>query len=313
MPDHEEAAVPSVPPAPSRPRPPAASGGTVTVVTGPAGVDTAPVVVHLARHLDDGLAIRVTDPFANPDRPASVRRPLADGPALYVLPSIVFACPDANLGVVGGSRTGIQRDIEAVEQRGATVRHRLHVDSFNGERADRIQRLYFDGLGEVGDLAVHARDSVLRMGDHVFVEAADGQTVDRALDLAGAGSWLPYVRRVDRWVCVDVAAVLDAASTTGPDVDRHTAVRRAIHDEVIIRNGGPVVGTYDAPRVALINIDAYMPELAGVDNQRLNDEESVPDRVVDVLNSFTKYVYTAFGVTVDLLTTGRGTVIDLAG
>lgn len=256
-------------------------GGTLTVVTGPSGVDIGPVVAELGRGLRDGLAVRTVDSdrvdiVANtlhtspipayvpahlhaPDDGSghSFRNGIIPGRVLLrVLPS-AWQDPDTNLGVAwsGEVTVALTGDLNRLDWLGMHPGHRVTVQHRGSYRVGSA----IPEPIEVGDLATHARDSVLRAGGQVLIEAGDGQTFLDALRIIGIAPWASYIEHLELWAVVDVSGLghhggFDPAMLTG------------LVGAEIQRNGGvPATGQVSL-QVALTGAHVLLPGLTGLRN-----------------------------------------------
>lgn len=231
-------------------------GATVTVVTGPAGVDIGPVAAHLGRDLSDGLAIRTVD-SNRAEQPHSSPNPYRTDPAGTELPDTVrlttlpsaWQHPDTNLGVAwtGYPDTGLVHDIAELDALGLHPGHRVTVQHRSNYRSGAP----IPEPVEVGDLAAHARDSVLRApgGGHVLIEAGDGQTFLDAFHTVGLPPWSAHIDALDLWLVVDA----------GQPFDELVAAVNAL----LAVNGGATVTIDAALHLAVTGIHAVVPGLVG--------------------------------------------------
>lgn len=195
---------------------------TVTVVTGPLGVDIGPAAAWLARSLGDGLAVRTVQPGTLrrrtspvPPNMRSLRNLTVDTVDLHAVPS-AWQNPDTNLGVAVGTigrsvagyvdtLDGIRDDLLNFERLGLNPAYRLTVQGVSP--AHHI----WPGV-EYGDLATIARDSVLRASAggsrHVLIEAGDGQTFLDAVNTVGLQPWA-CIDHLDLQFVVDAGAGAD--------------------------------------------------------------------------------------------------------
>lgn len=292
----------------------------LTVITGPEGVDIGPVAAHLGRGLDDGFAIRVVRsgaddiPHTSPDphhggittggRVGAVR--------LSVLPS-AWQDPQTNLGVVwtGDPDLGLTRDLRTLDALGLNPAHRITVQ-LGGRAHTQPWRVSIPGPVEVGNVGVQARDSVLRAGGRVQVEAGDGQTFMQALTTVGIPPWASWIGHLDRWIVLD-AALSSEGLTRNPEF-LATMLPGAIQHVIEQLDGSS--GTYggfnpagpDGPtlRVALLNGQLLVPDLAGHDYSIATDAGDAPPMdtglaLADLLDT----VVERTGVEIHLIGTGR--------
>ena len=324
-------------------------GGALAVITGPAGVDIGPAAAYLGRDLGDGLAVRtvVSHALGNlatyhplhgspiPDYvPAHLHaldehgEPVHTGIApgrieLYNLPS-AWQHPDTNLGVAYSGLAGyhLTVDLDRLDQLGMHPAHRVTV-----QRRDTDPTIFKPDLGnipepvELGDLAAHARDSVLRAGGRVLIEAGDGQTFADALHIVGIPPWASYIRQLDLYVVVDAAAVLSgspiAAPAAGGIDPAHTAALVAAVGQEVRRNGGPVVD--EAPLsmpTVIMGLDRLIPGLRGIYGRIDDDTPTIDMADRETLGSLLDVIDAQYGTWALLLGTGidargRHTFIDL--
>jgi hypothetical protein len=219
------------------------ASGTVTIVTGPVGVDVGAVAARLGQGLGDGLAIRTiadgpsdrlhTSPnphYAShiPGQADSGGYPGGPTVELAVLPS-AWQNPDTNLGVAWvGPPSGLYGDLQELDRLGLHPGHRITVQYSGGGNVNHGHRI--PAPVEVGDLAVQARDSVLRTGGRVLVEAGDGQTAQDALHTVGLPPWSAHIGRLDIWIVLDASRYPSDQARTNLIADAATEV---------LRNGGP--------------------------------------------------------------------------
>lgn len=256
---------------------------TVTVITGPPGVDIGPAVAHIGRNLGDGLAVRtvrsepeLANGLAFSRRgshdhtgpvPGYFGGTLAEGYREHGLPLWnVPSCwqnPDTNLGVAytGAVTRDLAFDCHTLEEIGCDVKHRLTVQY---RAVTRAGALSVPPPIEVGDLGTAARDSVLRGADggsrHVLVEAGDGQTFIDAMQAVGLAPNSPHIERLDRWLVVNAPL---------PDTDG----RKFVHDigqELIVNGGGrhAADGTPQPARgvqLAVLGLHRLFPQVTGLD------------------------------------------------
>lgn len=285
----------------------------LTVITGPEGVDIGPVAAHLGRGLDDGFAIRVvrSGRYGLIDRPHTspdpYHRHTLNFVRLSVLPS-AWQNPDTNLGVVFDPAPcrDLKDDIEILNILGLNPAHRLTIQSTAGSVA------WVTAPVEVGNVGVQARDSVLRAGGRVQVEAGDGQTFMQALTTVGIPPWASWIGHLDRWIVLD-AALSSEGLTRNPEF-LATMLPGAIQHVIEQLDGSS--GTYggfnpagpDGPtlRVALLNGQLLVPDLAGHDYNIATDGGVAPPMhaglaLADLLDA----VADRTGVEVHLIGTGR--------
>lgn len=328
----------------------------LTVVTGPAGVDIGPVAAHLGRDLGDGLTVRTvvsgpgrtiaqhTSPI--PDYVPAELSALAPGSMggqyqqvtgvlpgrvlLFHLPS-AWQNPDTNLGVAysGPVMHQIALDFDRLHHLGVHPGHRVTVqrrpgpgDWINGSGDALVPRPV-----QFGDLAEHARDSVWRGAEgsnrHVLVEAGEGQTFLDALHTVGIPPWTPHVERVELWTVLDARTDWPTSREAGT-VELATARFTARIGAEVFRNGGmtgigPTTGMRGMTmRVAVLNVDALIPGLAGrttADVADLTPGADVGDQVVGQLADLLVTISNNAGsnITPVLFTTGTdpGSIIDL--
>lgn len=295
------------------------AAGTVSVIVSAFGADTQPAAVHLADEVDDGLAIRVIghDPemFLNND-PGRTRRHLPTA----------AANDSANLAIVGPwSQRWLAVDIAHAEEHGIDVKHRLTLAPREHRHGGSVDHISSQGLGEIGDVAVQARDAVLRAGGHVQIEADDptsgapggGMTAVRALVAAGIPPWASYVQDLTIWfvVSADVPALDDLWLAK---------IKRAVR----VNGGPPPLPGNVAMMIALTGIEEHWPALAGLDHghferrvQETRDRQTgAPDLVAvraggilaadKALSALMGRISDMVGVPVTLVTTGPTTAID---
>lgn len=205
----------------------------LTVITGPAGVDLGAAVAYIGRDVADGMAVRVVDTtrdsvaHTSPDPFHRRRDPAVDHPGnrwitgrvrLRYLPS-AWQDPQTNLAVVFTSRARpLANDIYTMASLGLNPSHRLTVQA-----PHLLKRGFEYPLPvEPGDVGVQARDSVLRTGGHVVVEAGDGMTHIEALAALRLPPWASWIGALDLWT------VLEA-----------TSVERAVEDLATLGVGAP--------------------------------------------------------------------------
>jgi hypothetical protein len=289
----------------------------LTVITGPVGVDIGPVAAHLGRDLDDGLAIRVvtpaTQPHTSPDPFHSPIGHARTGPGprgcgavrLDCLPS-AWQDPQTNLGVVypGYPDLNLHEGLHTLDALGLNPAHRLTVQHGTG----REHPVSIPHPVEVGNLGVIARDSVLRAGGRVQVEAGDGQTFLSALATVGIPPWAEWIGHLDRWIVLDVAAIPG---------DRHadqllTRTIQAIRDTVNALDGSSGAYTWGghAPgptlRVALFNGQMIVAGTAGHEyNAATGDGDEISERAATLVVKVLDAVADATGVEVHLFGTGH--------
>lgn len=274
---------------------------TLTVVTGQPGADLGPVAAYLGRNLRDGLAIRVVDSDARSETKHTSPDPTRPGEAvaLSVLPS-AWQNPDTNLGVVytGWVDSGLRDDLEALDRLGLNPAHRLTVQHHGVPRGETGGPTVWVPMPvEIGNLAEHARDSVLRgsaeSSRSVLIEAGDGLNILQALSALGLAPWGPHIEHLDFWM------VFDADRTADPVAE----ARR-----LVTLNGGPIPHM----NLAIVNAQEYIPRLAGIDTNGFHDmPDDLGDQVDGALNALTIDIMKKSGVEVLLLGTGGTTILDL--
>lgn len=234
----------------------------LTIVTGADGVDIGPAVAKLAEGVDDGLAVRIVDstryhiPHTSPDpyhrridshldRATGVRveRQIDCQVRLRVLPS-AWQDPQTNLGVVfTHAALPIGDDLHTMASLGLDPSHRLTVQ---GKLHTLSPGHTYPPPVEPGNVGVLARDSVLRAGGRVVVEAGCGMPFLEALAALNLAPWAPWIGHLDLWVVVDAVAAL-AALAPGERLDLPAVVREAVD-----RAGGPAAaGDTTTVRVAV--------------------------------------------------------------
>lgn len=286
---------------------------TVTVVTGPTGVDIGPVAAWLGRDLGDGLAIRtVVSPAIgisrvgahehdspSPPGTAYLRtgQPMPRVP-LWNLPS-AWQNPDTNLGVAyTGAVTGdLAHDIETLRGIGWDPSHRLVVSRHGGQdNATGDHRVPHPV--EIGDLAEAARDSVLRAADggsrHVLIEAGDGQTIIDAFRAVGLAQFDPSIKVLRLWLVVNAEAwgsVEPEHNPPGGPVARiladaviGAARELAVANDIASLVPGPPGGARVTASLAVLNGHLLLPQLAGVDTHTFLNTSQVPTTDADAFN-----------------------------
>lgn len=221
------------------------ASGTVTIVTGPIGVDVGPVAARLGQGLRDGLAIRTIAaggstqassplPYDAIHTPTG-RRVQPNRVLLYTLPS-AWQNPDTNLGIayeVQNSPLLGNVDLPRLDLLGLHPGHRVTVQS------PTRSTIHVPPPVEVGNLAEAARDSVLRTGGRVLIQAGDGQTAQDALQIVGLPPWSAHIRRLDIWIVLDAQLALDR--TAGLNEAAAHARGHLLNTAAaeVRRNGGP--------------------------------------------------------------------------
>lgn len=243
----------------------------LTVITGPPGADVGPVTAIVGAGLDDGFAIRVLDSATRNTMDTRHRSPnphhrrSADGGTTSVMLDALPAAwqdPLTNLGVVwtGAPDVGLRRDIEDLEALGLNPSHRVTVQWKTPYPSVISSAAVVPPPVEVGDVGTQARDSVLRSGGQVLVEAGDGMTSMQALTALNLPPWATWVHQLDLWVVLDVrhAADLDEAARQA---------ETAVHQWT----GGAPRGAHRADgggrerlRIAVYGLPELLPELTGV-------------------------------------------------
>ena len=283
----------------------------LTIITGPVGVDIGPVAALLGRQLADGLAIRVVHsdvkeltPHTSPDpfhRITGDATHHAGAVRLEVLPS-AWQDPDTNLGVcyTGHADEGLTEDLHTMDALGLNPAHRVTVQ----HRPAGVSPMSILDPVDIGNLGVIARDSVLRTGGRVQIEAGDGQTFLSALSVVGIPPWADWIGHLDRWIVLDANTHNDTAGTL-------IAIRDAVND----LDGSS--GTYSNPhplaeqgrdtlRIALFNGQVLIPGLAGCDYNVATDKgDTLPGDIVDQFVALLDRIASATGVEAHLIGTGR--------
>lgn len=287
----------------------------LTVITGPEGVDIGPVAAHLGRHLDDGLAIRVinysamshTSPDPYHGQTGSTRfdeRPLTVGAVrLRVLPS-AWQDPQTNLGVVydGPANEDLTEDLHTMDALGLNPAHRVTVQ----HRPDGVSPMSILDPVEVGNLGIIARDSVLRAGGRVQIEAGDGRTLLSALATVGIPPWAEWIDHLDRWIVLD-GMDMTFANTALKGVDALTASVRHAVDQLDGSSGAyGMQGDTQTLRVALLNAQMLIPGIAAHDyNARTDEGDTLTDEDGETLAQMLDRVTDTTGVEIHLIGTGR--------
>ena len=219
----------------------------LTVITGATGVDIGPAVAQLAKGVDDGMAIRIVD--STRERVAHTSPdPYHGGTAfstvrLRYLPS-AWQDPQTNLGVVfTAAALPLGDDLHTLSALGLDPSHRLTVQA----RRHALTRGFSYPLPiEPGDVGAQARDSVLRAGGRVVVEAGAGMTFLDALTALNLPPWAPWIGHLDLWTVIDASAALQALAP-GEHLDLPAVAREAVD-----RAGGPATaGDTTTVRVAV--------------------------------------------------------------
>jgi len=287
---------------------------TVSVVTGPPGVDVGPFVAWHGRDIGDGLAIRTVvsgaqphvhtspDPYSRPHGAAEM--------ALVVLPS-AWRDPQTNLGIAYTAQPDLlPGDLLQLTRIGLDPGHRLTVQTGTRGSTFRWGNLIPEPVS-VGNLAEAARDSVLRGSPsgfrHVLIEAGDGQSLLDALHTVGIPPWSPHLDVLDLWIVLDAQAVLDGPSV--PDVPLEWARERLVaHAGTVTFDNG--VGRNDRGRqhvirpvvhIAVRNMQALVPGLAA---QSLAEFETADDEIVDQVDTIVLAIEERTGLPVGAIGTG---------
>lgn len=296
----------------------------LTVVTGPAAddnvtedgyADVGPVAALLAAPtgqsdgIDDGLTVRVIGPeTGRPHRSPDPFHGPGTAVMLHALPA-AWQDPQTNLGVDVGPLTSmphllLRNDLVTLDALGLNPGHRLTVAGELRQPPEPVER---------GDLGVIARDSVLRAGGHVLVEAGDGITVMAALAALNLPPWADWIDQLDLWVAVNLATL---PLTSGPATDPRdvaAAVAAVVHPLL----GGaprwaPGAATYPTTRVsaqvALYGLTEFFPDLAGLGGHYLDDTAFGKVGVTDTdrLEQLDRKLIGLCGANVGLIHTGTG-------
>jgi hypothetical protein len=273
---------------------------TLTVVTGPPGADIGPFTAWLGRDLADGLAIRTVDTAHGAQRvgyglhtspPGVPVRDRSTGDqiralALSAVPS-AHQDPQTNLGVAfsGQIDRRLAHDLEGLDAFWLAPHHRLTVQPGRAVRGISPTAELVPPPVEVGDLAVQARDAVLRGSPdgsrHVLIEAGEGQTLLDALHTVGLSPWAPYVEHLDLWVMVDAARPCGPSGRIDPadaDPGRLADLLGEWAGYWVAANGGGLARQGYAPAMwlAVRNIQAVLPDLSGVTDAEFSDTDGEP-------------------------------------
>jgi hypothetical protein len=301
---------------------------TVSVVTGPPGVDVGPFVAWHGRDIGDGLAIRTVVSGARPCIHAS---PLGFAPGhlvaapdappalgLVALPS-AWQDPQTNLGIAYTAQPELlPADLLAMTRYGLDPGHRLTVQTGTRGSTFRWGNL-IPAPVSVGNLAEAARDSVLRGSPsgsrHVLIEAGDGQTFLNALHTVGIPPWSPHIDVLDLWIVIDAARPYDPADPHARmpfmHVDKQAAwsieqfvahAGTVTFDNSVSRNGGDTGGALQpVVHIAVRNMQALVP---GLDAQSLAEFEAAADEIVDQVETIVLAIENLTGLPVGAIGTG---------
>lgn len=308
------------------------TAATVTVVTGPTGHDIGPFTAWKAAtdRIGDGLAVRVHparnvwEPSApthlSPTPPGSCWQAPAVGAGsgepvtqmpLHCLPS-AWQDPQTNLGVAfaGAVDTGFNTDLFVLDRLGLAPHHRVTVQLGRPGRDGDGREMVPEPV-ELGNLAVQARDAVLRSSPasgsrYVLVEAGDGQTFLDALATLGLPPWDPAIDRLVLWLVLDVMHMVGTTFTAAEDRIRFTAEHAAA--EAARQGGGRMAGAlHAAMRIALVNVQAIVPGMAGLGEHETRVAEHLggaPEQVVAQLGQALDTIEARTGVAVGAIHTG---------
>ncbi len=308
----------------------------LTLVTGPAGpspgggpyADVGPVCAILGATLDDGLAVRVvqSDPglvsaHRSPDPhhrhtldPDAGCQGVADDNChtsaviLEVLPS-AWQNPDTNLAAVytGTPDLGVTQDLHTLDALGLNPAHRLTVQHGGRHRPLGGGRPFPTSIPEpveVGNVGEIARDSVLRAGGHVLVEAGDGITALTALALLNLPPWAEWIGQLHLWVTADVSHWQPGADPR----DIAAGVAQTVHSLI---GGAPAWRQRGdrskvAVQVALYGLTAALPSLRDLGGTYDTNEVfgQVDGADADRLEVLDKKLIELCGATVGLVHTG---------
>lgn len=293
------------------------SDAILSVVTGPAGHDIGPVCAELGRDLGDGLTIRTiisdgrTGVFGTGDRNTAHEHHSPTPPGtvvvkggvnkgreiphtiLWALPS-AWQNPDTNLGVAftGPATRDLAFDVDTLAEIGWNPSHRVTV-SHSGfpaadvARARDVAVVVIPMPIEIGPLDVVARDAVLRGAAggsrRVLIEAGDGQTFLGALNTVGPGvsPWSPHIDRLDLWLVVDAAVVLDGAPISAGAATKLVVAK--VRDEVARQGGGVNRRGERMPalKLAILGADLLIPAITGHTDETFNTEPANGGTVTD--------------------------------